>query len=148
LKVKWPNDLLVGNAKVAGILIEGESRPVFSVAVGIGVNCITHPSEAAFPATNLDTAGSPVAPDVLFTGLVAAMQRRLAQWNRGEEFAGIRRDWLERAIGLGEILRVRLPERELAGRFEGLDESGRLLLEQAGSVTAVSAGEVFGFGGS
>ena len=44
LKVKWPNDLLVGPAKLAGILIEGESDPVFTVAIGIGVNCATHPS--------------------------------------------------------------------------------------------------------
>src|SRR5262249_38025483 len=53
LKVKWPNDLLVGQAKVAGILIEGESEPLFSVAIGIGVNCVSHPSNTAYPATDL-----------------------------------------------------------------------------------------------
>ena len=74
------------------------------------------------------------------------MQRRLAQWKSGQGFSAIRADWLKRAAGLGEILRVRLPERELSGRFQGLDETGRLLLEQAGRVTAVTAGEVFGFG--
>jgi len=41
---------------------------------------------------------------------------------------------------------VRLPERELTGRFQGLDDAGRLLLDQAGRVTPVTAGEVFGFG--
>src|SRR5262249_55057434 len=82
LKVKWPNDLLLGRAKVAGVLIEGENKPVFTVAIGIGVNCVAHPPDAAYPATNLSAAGSPVAPDVLLTGLVAAMQRRLAQWSR------------------------------------------------------------------
>jgi BirA family biotin operon repressor/biotin-[acetyl-CoA-carboxylase] ligase len=147
LKVKWPNDLLVAQAKVAGILIEGEGESVFSVAIGVGVNCISHPSNTAYPATDLAAAGSSVAPDVLFTGLSAAMQQRLAQWNHGQGFAAIRAGWLERAAGLGEILRVRLPERELSGRFRGLDESGRLLLEQGGSVSAVTAGEVFGFGG-
>src|SRR3989304_3481056 len=44
LKVKWPNDLLIGGAKVAGILIEGESEPAFAVAIGIGVNCAAHPA--------------------------------------------------------------------------------------------------------
>jgi biotin-(acetyl-CoA carboxylase) ligase len=43
-------------------------------------------------------------------------------------------------------LHVRLPERELSGRFQGLDDTGRLLLDQAGRVTPVTAGEVFGFG--
>src|SRR5262249_866044 len=100
LKVKWPNDLLIGHAKVSGILIEGESKPVFTVAVGIGVNCVAHPPDTAFPATNLGAAGLAVAPEALLTGLAAAMQRRLAQWSRGQGFAPIRSDWLERAVGL------------------------------------------------
>jgi BirA family biotin operon repressor/biotin-[acetyl-CoA-carboxylase] ligase len=75
------------------------------------------------------------------------MEERLKQWNCGQGFAAIRGDWLKRAAGLGEALQVRLPEREVSGRFQGLDDAGRLLLEQAGAVTAVTAGEVFGFGG-
>src|SRR5262245_48618831 len=51
LKVKWPNDLLVEKAKVAGILIEGESEPAFAVAIGIGVNCATHPDNTDYPAS-------------------------------------------------------------------------------------------------
>ena len=146
LKVKWPNDLLVGPAKLAGILIEGESDPVFAVAIGIGVNCAAHPSEVAYPATDLAANGALVAPDALLAQLAAAMQRRLAQWDRGLGFAGIRADWLKRAAGLGEILRVRLSARELSGRFQGLDEAGRLLLEQDNGVTTITAGEVFGIG--
>ena len=146
LKVKWPNDLLSGPAKVAGILIEGESDPVFAVAVGIGVNCATHPSDVAYPATDLAAAGAMVVPDALFLALSAAMQQRLAQWNAGRSFAAIRADWLKRAAGLGEILRVRLSARELAGRFQGLDDDGRLLLEQDGAVIKITAGEVFGIG--
>ena len=87
-----------------------------------------------------------VAPDALLAQLAAAMQQRLAQWNAGRGFAAIRADWLKRAAGLGEDLRVRLSERELAGRFQGLDEAGRLLLEQDSGVTTVTAGEVFGIG--
>jgi BirA family transcriptional regulator, biotin operon repressor / biotin---[acetyl-CoA-carboxylase] ligase len=148
LKVKWPNDLLSGQAKVAGILIEGESDPVFTVAVGIGVNCAAHPSDVAYPATDLAAAGALVVPDALFSELATAMQRRLAQWNGGQGFAAIRGDWLKRAAGLGETLRVRLSARELAGRFQGLDEAGRLLLEQDSGVTRITAGEVFEFGSS
>ncbi len=147
LKVKWPNDLLLNGAKFAGILIEGESGPHFSVAIGIGVNCVSHPDGMAFPATDLAAAGAVVTPDTLFRALDAAMTRRLAQWNRGAGFAAIRNDWIARAAGVGEAIRVRLPERELSGRFEGLDPSGRLLLQQAGgAVEAIAAGEVFTFG--
>ena len=92
-------------------------------------------------------AGAVVAPEALFAALSAAMLRRLAQWQRGAGFAAIRADWLARAAGLGEDIRVRLPEREIRGRFHGLDEAGRLLVEQPGGLATVTAGEVFGLTG-
>lgn len=144
LKMKWPNDLLLGPAKVAGILIEGESDPVFAVAIGIGVNCAAHPKDTPYPATDLAAAGALVTSAQVFAALSAAMLRRIEQWQRGEGFAGIRADWLKRAAGLGQDIRVRLPERELSGRFHGLDDAGRLLVQQPGGVTTVTAGEVFG----
>jgi BirA family biotin operon repressor/biotin-[acetyl-CoA-carboxylase] ligase len=145
LKLKWPNDLLLGGAKLAGILIEGESDPHFAVAIGIGVNCAHHPDTTAYPATDLASAGALVTPEALLGALTAAMARRLTQWAQGQSFAAIRADWLKRAAGLGFDIRVRLPEREFSGRFEGLDEAGRLLVVEGGRLTAVGAGEVFGF---
>ena len=147
-KLKWPNDVLLGLDKLAGILIEGESVPVFAVVIGFGVNCVDHPADTDFPATDLRLAGAVVAAEALFAGLSAAMLRRLAQWQSGTGFATIRADWLARAAGLGEDIRVRLPERELRGRFQGLDDAGRLLVEQPGGLATVTAGEVFGLGGS
>lgn len=144
LKLKWPNDLLLGGAKLGGILIEGDSEPAFAVAIGIGVNCASHPPATNHPATDLAAAGALVTPERLFAAVSAAMDRRLAQWQREQGFAGVRADWLKRAAGLGQDIRVRLPERELSGRFEGLDESGCLLLSGPGGVSTISAGEVFG----
>ena len=99
--MKWPNDLLLGGKKLAGILIEGDSEKVFAVAIGIGVNCVSHPAETMHPATDLAAAGAQVSPERLFAALVPAMQRRLAQWQRGAGFAGIRADWLKRAASAG-----------------------------------------------
>jgi BirA family biotin operon repressor/biotin-[acetyl-CoA-carboxylase] ligase len=144
LKVKWPNDLLLGGKKCAGILIEGDNGQIFAVAIGIGVNCASHPPQTAHPATDLTTGGTEVTPEHMLAALGAAMSGRLAQWRRGEGFAAIRSDWLKRAAGLGGDICVRLPERELTGRFEGLDDAGCLLLKTAGGVTTVTAGEVFG----
>jgi BirA family biotin operon repressor/biotin-[acetyl-CoA-carboxylase] ligase len=148
LKVKWPNDLLLGPAKVGGILIEGESEPVFAVAIGIGVNCAAHPKDTAYPATDLGQAGALVTSAQMFMALSAAMLRRLEQWQRGQGFAGIRADWLKRAAGLGQDIRVRLPERELSGRFQGVDDAGRLLVFGPGGLTTITAGEVFGLNGA
>jgi BirA family biotin operon repressor/biotin-[acetyl-CoA-carboxylase] ligase len=147
-KLKWPNDLLLGPDKLAGILIEGESEAVFAVVIGFGVNCINHPLDTFFPATDLRLTGAVVAPEVLFAALSVAMLHRLAQWQSCAGFATIRADWLARAAGLGEDIRVRLPERELRGRFHGIDEAGRLQVEQPSGLATVTAGEVFGLGGN
>ncbi len=84
LHVKWPNDLLLGPAKLAGILIEGESEPIFAVAIGIGVNCASHPSGTAFPATDLAAAGALVDAGCAVCRARAAMERRLTQWQHGD----------------------------------------------------------------
>jgi BirA family biotin operon repressor/biotin-[acetyl-CoA-carboxylase] ligase len=145
LAVKWPNDLLLDGAKVGGILLESENGPHFAVAVGIGVNCVSHPSGTPFAATDLAVAGAPVTAEQLLAVLTEAMGRRLGEWRGGAGFAAIRAGWLERAAGLGQPIQVRLPERKFSGRFEGLDETGRLLVAEEGIITTVTAGEVFGF---
>lgn len=149
LTLKWPNDLLASGCKLAGILIEGHERDgALAVALGIGVNCDSHPAQAAFTATDLAACGAPVAADQLFAALSRTTMARLAQWHRGAGFASVRADWLARARGLCGHLLVRLPERELRGRCEGLDQSGRLLLRLAhGGLETLAAGEVFPLGG-
>lgn len=146
-KLKWPNDLLIGGRKAAGLLIEGESGAGNSIAIGIGVNCASHPDDTAFPATDLAAEGALVSAETLFGALRGTMQRRLQQWNAGQGFSAVRADWLTRAAGVGEPIRVRLPERELTGRFQGLDETGRLqVAQEGGKLEIVTAGEVFALG--
>jgi BirA family biotin operon repressor/biotin-[acetyl-CoA-carboxylase] ligase len=150
LAIKWPNDLLLGGKKFAGILIEAETAPegASAVAVGIGINCRNHPAKTDYPATDLATAGASVTAAAMFRVLSAKMVGRLAQWNRGEHFATIRTDWVARAAGIGETMRVRLADREIVGRFETLDESGRLVLELPdGGHEAVVAGDVIEIAG-
>jgi BirA family transcriptional regulator, biotin operon repressor / biotin---[acetyl-CoA-carboxylase] ligase len=148
IRLKWPNDVLCGGKKIAGILIEGHGiASGLAVAIGIGVNCRHHPAQTAYPATDLAEAGCEVSADVLFFALSGSMMRRLAQWRRGAGFAATRADWLDRAIGIGSDMRVRLPDRELIGRCEALDDSGRLLLRLAdGSLETITAGDVFPLG--
>jgi BirA family biotin operon repressor/biotin-[acetyl-CoA-carboxylase] ligase len=144
LAVKWPNDLLLDGLKFAGILIEGEgaAADAGAVVIGIGVNCASHPAGTEQPATDLRAAS--VTPEKLFAALTAKMLGRLAQWNAGEGFSTIRADWLVRATGLGEEIRVQLPDRTVSGRFEALDEAGGLLLRLPdGSRETITAGDVF-----
>jgi BirA family biotin operon repressor/biotin-[acetyl-CoA-carboxylase] ligase len=149
LSLKWPNDMLHGGGKLAGILIEGE-RPAreLAVAIGIGANCRHHPAQTSYPATDLAAVGADISAESLFATLSAAMVRRIGQWRRGAGFDGIRADWIARAAGMGAV-RVRLPGNEIVGHGEGVDERGRLLLRLAdGSLQAVAAGDVFPLGGA
>ena len=75
---------------------------------------------------------------------VKKLRQRVVQWNAGEGFSTIRADWLARAAGMGESVRVRLAERELVGRFEALDEAGGLVLRLPdGDTRTIAAGDVF-----
>jgi len=145
LKLKWPNDLLLGGAKLAGILIEAESiGSVTAMAAGIGVNCAHHPGGLAYPATSLAAQGLSVSSGELLRALSRTMPARLAQWERGAGFAGTRAAWLAHAAALGSDIAVRLAGRELNGTFETLDPTGRLMLRlPGGTLEAITVGEVF-----
>jgi BirA family transcriptional regulator, biotin operon repressor / biotin---[acetyl-CoA-carboxylase] ligase len=145
LKLKWPNDLLLTGAKLAGILIEAESVGADAVTVvGIGVNCAHHPAGTGYRATNLASRSVRVAPEDLFGALSGTVVARLTQWDRGGSFAAIRAAWLTHAAGVGSDIVVRLADRELTGRFESLDAAGRLMLRlPTGALEAITAGDVF-----
>ncbi len=143
LAIKWPNDLLIAGVKFAGILVEGEGSEPGVVAVGIGINCVSHPADTDFPATDLKAAGADASAEVLLAALSVKMMGRLAQWNEGEHFSTIRADWLARAAGVGQTVRVRVGENDFTGIFESLDDSGRLVLAlRDGGKKTIGAGDV------
>ena len=140
ITVKWPNDVLADGKKLAGILLE--SGPGW-LAIGIGVNLVSHPQGTEFPATSLAQLG--IAPPSSQDAL-ALLAARFAHWydawmNQGFEI--LRAAWLARAGGLGAPIRARLPHETRHGVFEGIDATGALLLNEQGQVRAITAGEVF-----
>lgn len=137
LQLKWPNDLMAGAAKLAGILLE---RNGDSVVIGIGVNLAHHPEGLERATTSFTGLGlSAPDPHSFLLDLSQAFARWLQRW-RVEGLAPVRARWLERAHPIGSVLSA-------AGRqglFEGLDADGTLLLRQAdGTIDAVRAGDVF-----
>ncbi|TBW36950.1 biotin--[acetyl-CoA-carboxylase] ligase [Siculibacillus lacustris] len=144
--LKWPNDLMFAGRKVAGLLLESSRLDDgrMAVAIGFGVNCISFPAGTETPATCLLTEGLTIYPEVLLADLDATLRATLADWDRGRDFAAIRRRWLAAATGLGGPIRVRLADGERNGLFEAIDETGRLVLvEEDGRRRLVSAGDVF-----
>ena len=146
LAYKWPNDVLIGGCKVAGILLEseldGDGRLAFLV-LGVGANIVSAPPASEFPATSLAALGLPTpSPATLLERFVAAFDAWERRW-RESGFAPVRAAWRARATGLGEMIRVRLETTALSGRFRDIDQEGTLLLETAGECRRIAAGEVF-----
>lgn len=133
VRLKWPNDAILNGKKIAGILIETESGANWAV-VGIGVN-ITHAPEGA---VSLSEAGINTTARALMEKISAEISRL-----QGEDFSTIRAAWLKRAWKLGEEITARLPQEKIAGVFEGLDETGALLLRVGGALRTINSGEVF-----
>ncbi len=147
LRIKWPNDLLWGDQKICGILLEGTFLPDGrqAVAIGIGVNCRTHPEVTdGLKAADIAQTGYDVSPELLLERLIGQTADRLAVWQRGENFAAIRQDWLSSARGLGQQVVARLPNETVEGTFEMLDEDGALVMRMAdGETRVIYAGDVF-----
>jgi BirA family transcriptional regulator, biotin operon repressor / biotin---[acetyl-CoA-carboxylase] ligase len=155
VRLKWPNDVVVDGAKIAGILLETIAAPADSVpapaetllTIGVGLNIAQHPLDTPYPATSLAQLGlDPTAyPPVLVLQrfLAAFADYRTVLEQAGA--AALSQLWLERAAhAVGDPLVVRLPDAELAGTFAGLDENGclRLRLPQ-GILRTIAVGEVF-----
>ena len=137
VQIKWPNDLVFGGAKLAGILLERHEE---AVVVGFGVNLAYHPDSLERPATSLAAlAGMAPEPGTLAEILAETFARWLGRWRSGG-LAPVRRRWLAAAHPLGTPLSTSEGE----GLFDGLDETGALRLRLSdGSTRIVHAGDVF-----
>lgn len=137
LQLKWPNDLMAGTSKLAGILLE---RAGDAVVVGFGVNLAHRPENLDRPTASLVSLGrSAPDPESFLANLVEAFGRWVARW-RGEGVAPVRARWLERAHPIGTALTAN----GVQGLFEGLDAQGALLLRRpGGAVDTIRAGDVF-----
>lgn len=145
IHLKWPNDILLQDQKVAGLLLETESSGEDHadwVIVGLGLNVASFPEDMPFPATSLCAENWAVSVE----DTLQAFSRSFLGWaNRwvNDGFAPIRQTWLMRAKGLNKPIEVRLENETLKGTFIDLDEDGALLLDQDGKMRRIAAGDVY-----
>ncbi len=142
--LKWPNDVLLGGGKIAGLLLELVTSPRGGVAIclGFGVNIVSRPEGMDYPAARLgDVMERPPTPTEFVERLDEIFFARLAQW-AASGFASARADWLSHAKNLGEEIAVRAPHGTIVGVFRGIDGDGALLLETSEGVITVRAGAV------
>jgi BirA family biotin operon repressor/biotin-[acetyl-CoA-carboxylase] ligase len=143
--LKWPNDVLAGQQKLTGILLEAEAVPTgLAVVVGIGTNVVAAPEGTPTPATSLQALGIQISADELFYALSDAWVEFRGIWDNGRGFGEIRKRWLERAAGLGEKVAINTGATTVEGIFDTIDEAGCLIVRTAeGRRVAIAAGEVY-----
>jgi BirA family biotin operon repressor/biotin-[acetyl-CoA-carboxylase] ligase len=147
LLLKWPNDVLLTDEKIAGMLLEnvGSSPDNRSVVVmGTGINLANHPDNLRQPAVSLAAYGMTVTPADALEALAASTNEWLTRWGEGSCFPTIRRAWLDRAGPMGRPLRVKIGGEETEGVYGGLDADGALrFLTPDGAEHRIFAGDVF-----
>lgn len=151
LSLKWPNDVLLNGQKIAGILLQ--SHGVIAgqrghLVIGIGVNLRHSPEpdsleEGALAPTDLfSVTGQCPEPEAFLDRLAP----RLAHWEwqiSQNGFAPVRAAWMAHAAKRGEVILARLPNRDINGVFDDIDDKGNLILTTANGPCAIAAADIY-----
>jgi BirA family transcriptional regulator, biotin operon repressor / biotin---[acetyl-CoA-carboxylase] ligase len=145
MRLKWPNDLLIDEAKAGGILVEtANDKDGFLAVIGFGLNVAAHPSDAGQPVTSLAAQGVQSTASEMAQRLTIAFATHLSAWDDGRGFQSVTRGaWQERAGAFGERVSVTLETGRLTGTYQGLNEQGHIVLHTDDKrVVTVSHGDV------
>lgn len=149
--LKWPNDVLVGDRKLAGVLVERVETPVGAAGVlGMGVNVTTTSAELPLPTATSLALERAINTDrhTLLVALLRTLEALHQAWaldpgSPRPAAAGLHASYVRRCNTLGRQVRVRLPDGvELSGRAEAVDGAGRLVLATVAGRRLVAAGDV------
>ncbi len=140
VRIKWPNDLMVDGAKVAGILLE---RSGDAIVIGYGLNVQSAPAIEGRATASLQGRIWPMPVTELFDMLIAETREWLHIW-RTQGIEAIIRRWLQMGYDRGTALTARLPDGTVVdGLFEGLSAEGALMLRTPSGMELIHAGDVF-----
>jgi BirA family biotin operon repressor/biotin-[acetyl-CoA-carboxylase] ligase len=146
-ELKWPNDLLIGSRKLAGLLAEGHhlATPAAAVVIGVGVNLgpAAYPPDVASRATDLQTeAGRELSRFGVFAAVLEHLADALQTLEAGDA-GGILRRWRDASpLAVGAAVRWLKDGVEMQGVTEGIDDSGALLVRTSSALERVVAGEL------
>jgi BirA family biotin operon repressor/biotin-[acetyl-CoA-carboxylase] ligase len=148
IALKWPNDIIMDDKKLGGILLESFTVPDMSgqekhwVVVGVGVNIDSHPEHVLFPATSLKDAGLEIiSAKIVLSRFIEHFARTYDIWAQ-KGFAATRKAWLKYAWRLGNTMQVASGDTVHEGVFSGMDERGQLQLTSGDKTLQIVAGDV------
>ena len=138
--LKWPNDILIDNRKISGILLESDIREnaLNAVVVGVGLNIFKAPDLAV--GLN-DVAKEPVYVNKVRDNVLDKLEASYDLWQQ-KGFAPIRDKWLNNAHGIGHPITARLPHESFKGVFKSFNDEGALILDMDGEDKIIHAANV------
>lgn len=144
IKLKWPNDVLVDNKKLAGILLESVSlQDKNYVVIGIGLNIDKAPDINRKVVCMKDLGFKFKNPSDFLNILMAKFEKLYMQWKSDNNFIKTRKDWMRRAYNLNKVIIVDDGLRRISGVFKEIDLDGSMRLQLAGGQYCnIAAGEV------
>lgn len=144
VRLKWPNDVLIGAAKASGVLVESSIFADGAVAaIGTGINIAAPPGIAGRAITAIGAHGSIADFERMGATLARSLAHWIDVWADGAGFEAVRQAWLERGGPLGEPMTVNANGELAGGRYAGLDADGGLLLNiGTGKLRKFSFGDV------
>ena len=140
--LKWPNDLIVADAKIAGVLAEYVAGEWPAVVVGIGVNLAPTGPDDSRTTSVWQEAGVHVAPRALLDILLEELEWRRAMLESVEGRAALREEYTHSLATLGQRVRVHQIQGDSRGVATGVDEMGRLVVDIDGVSTVFASGDV------
>lgn len=145
ISLKWPNDVLVNDAKLAGILLEAKSLPGDNLAiiVGMGINVANVPMDVPYKTIALNQILPHLSAATMFAKLTKNWVETFAIWNYDQGRQQILDKWRELARGLGDAILVKRVNDQIEGKFAAIDDQGRLVVElKNGQFEIISVGDV------
>jgi BirA family transcriptional regulator, biotin operon repressor / biotin---[acetyl-CoA-carboxylase] ligase len=144
--LKWPNDVLLNDGKLAGILLESVSdgRGVAHLVIGFGVNLISAPAAepgAMRPVSLLEQTGCRIGPEAFLDLLAPAFARWEAQF-QSFGFGHVRTAWLARAARRGQTVEARIADERVSGIFENIDDHGAIVLATPKGRRSIPAADI------
>ena len=147
---KWPNDVLLCQKKIAGVLLESYSHHENEavVVIGVGLNILSYPDHTNFPATSLAefiAQNNLPSPFELLEQIILQFDSLEHKW-RMFGFLGIKNMWIRRAFRLNDEIKVDTATCFYEGIFSGIDGHGNLILSlQSGRSQLISYGDILKF---
>jgi len=141
VRLKWPNDVLVGGGKISGILLEARGD---AIVIGTGVNIVpvSAVANARLPAISVNDLGGDVSPPELAESYGNNLLARVESYVRSG-FEPVRLEWLLHCAHIGDRVRVSTGADVIAGLFDDLDTDGALVLrDDADRRIRVTTGDV------